>query len=1371
MMTAALLLAGGPQLQAAVSPWVSVGPDLIVDSPHPYNGRMMGIAVDPHDVSHWLGNSDTGGLWETRDAGGTWGPRSDALDSLFGGPVSFAPSDPSIAYAASTPYGAQHALLKQGGLLKSTDGGGHWQFVARAPFVDLSGQDNLFARALAVNSSNPQQLMACLSSGRGFSTMGGVFKSSDGGVTWSRKIPIPCADLQVLPNDFSRQYAGVGTVNVPSPVSALARSMDGGETWQQVPGPWNSQQAQVGEVIVGLSALNPDIAYVSINVIGQGRLLGFWMTQNAWAPQPTWTALSTVLIKDNFPGDSSFVSMVVDPSDSSIVYAGGGADTFRFSNGAWTWISRETHADLHDLAFAGKQLLVANDGGIFGSLDRGDNWVHHNAGLGTVQFYRGSVHPFDSNRLLGGSQDNGTEMRAPGPGGDPMTWHFIDGGDGYSTFFSPQHPDTHWAAISNNEVDRFDENGGPQIVSSSLVNDDVYAPAVMEVSPANEDLVLLAGPHLLKTTQFFSAPSLSVTWTHNDPPGLLNAGEIVTAIAFAPGDPSGSTYAFGTHLGRLFLTRNGGGSWQALAPAGALPQRSIRGLAFDPTNASVLLACFDQVAQGSEGQVYRSSNALSPSPSWTNLHGGTSAPHHAIVMDPLNHSAYYVGTDLGVYRSLDAGASWSAMGISDGIPGVIVNDLRTRSNGDIVAFTYGRGAYMLAAGPAGTATPTPSPSRSATPSATVTPSPVPTGVACNAPPSLDGAAGYTFAGNASSPSFTVQGGNGAGRLLLLRVLLDSTDLNSIQGISYGGLNLTRYYTAGVSTSSGGPMDFETWYLAAPPTGSHSLVLNWGNFVYHSYNLSAVFYKGVDPTAPLGLHQSNPAVNFAQGYAAAIHASAANSLITDFLVAGAWNSGASITLAPGQVLEFPKSSGGPCDIVASDKAAAPGLTSLQYQMSANSACCWSSQSLELLAAACTQASPTASPQASPSFTRSPSPTPSLTGTLTRTATPTASASATAGGQVSQTFSPSPTPTRSRTPASSPTRTASASATLTPSPASTCVISPSVDGAASYTFTGNGSDPNFAVLGGAGSQRLLLVRVLMDGAPGSIHSVSYGGAQLMRFYSSAVSTPQGMADLEAWYLVAPPTGSHSLAFHWGNFVYRNYNFSAVFYRDVRQDLPLGAQHSNAVLSSPGFYSSNIQLTASNSLISDFLVAGGWNSGATISIFPPQTQEYPRSAGGPADIFGDSEAAGGPGLYNLFYNISFNSACCWSSQTIEILGADCAAPSAGSLAVAGVEARTSSPKSPGQDAGPDALQAFPDPATDRLTLRVRLAEPAELELRVYDLSGRQLQLLQRSFDAGSHALPVDVKGLAPGIYLVHGVCQRGGGRTFIQTKFAVR
>jgi hypothetical protein len=223
-----------------------------------------------------------------------------------------------------------------------------------------------------------------------------------------------------------------------------------------------------------------------------------------------------------------------------------------------------------------------------------------------------------------------------------------------------------------------------------------YIPFIgrLALAPTNEDILITGASLLAKTTNFFSADTPN--W-YQDSPDLNSP---ITAIAFAPSDLSGNTYAFGTADGQLQITATGSGyNTTDLNGGNGVPNRYVTALAFQPNNPNVLyvtLSGFDEGTPGKPGHVFKTGNALSANPSWVNVSTPVNLPHNAIAVDPVNPNTVYVGTDIGVWVSTDGGGSWTHMGPDTGMPNVAVFDLKIQARtGRVFAFTHGRSAFVL----------------------------------------------------------------------------------------------------------------------------------------------------------------------------------------------------------------------------------------------------------------------------------------------------------------------------------------------------------------------------------------------------------------------------------------------------------------------------------------------------------------------------------------------------------------------------------------------------------------------------------------------------------------------------------------------------
>lgn len=656
---AARALEEGAAERAAPPPaWRWLGPTYMPngqtygDTRTDVSGRVSTVAINPNNRNHILCASAAGGVWETRDGGASWAPRTDTMPTLTVGAVAFDPSNPNIVYCGT---GEGNWYRRFGaGVLRSANGGTTWALHAGAPFVGLAFFD------LIVDPANGNHLLAA--------TTGGAYESADGGATWTQR-------RNVLTWDLAMHPAGGASAEVFAAGSnGLSRSTNGGTTWAAVALP--GAPASWDRLAVDICRSNPQVAYV-FGASGNTAFLYRRQQQPsgalAWVAVPVPPGLSTSQAWYDW-----FVSAA--PDSDRRVYLGA-IEAYRGELGAaWTWTTisnkagDDIHPDQHAIAFDPLDpniVYIGNDGGLYRSPNRGTNWVTLNRGLGITEIEYVAQDHGSSKWLIGGTQDNGS-IRYRGS----AVWDHVQDGDGGDCGVNRGSPNIVFHTFFGMGMERSTTKGdwgswgwiGPNVPAN-------YSALFYPPMESNNSTVAQAGG-----TVYISRNN-GTNWTN------VNLAAGVTASAMYI--PTIDSVLVGTTNGRLFRVNWTGAAWGAATELTRPRNAWMSDIFCDPNNSNRIWVTYSQLGGG---RVYRSDNGGT---NWQDLSAGLpNLPINAIEIDPWNANRVWVAADVGVHQSFDGGATWAPFSL--GLPNVLVYDLVFHPHARVLrAGTRNRGVWEI----------------------------------------------------------------------------------------------------------------------------------------------------------------------------------------------------------------------------------------------------------------------------------------------------------------------------------------------------------------------------------------------------------------------------------------------------------------------------------------------------------------------------------------------------------------------------------------------------------------------------------------------------------------------------------------------------
>ncbi|RIV41649.1 glycosyl hydrolase [Micromonospora radicis] len=657
-------------------------------------GRVVDIAVDPQVPDQVFIAAASGGVWKSGDAGATFTPAWPDNWSQAIGAVAMTSDGVLFAGTGEAQPGGGSITFGGDGVYRSTDRGANWERVGLADShaigrfaIDPSDEDRIFAAA----------------SGNLFVPGGerGVYLTDDGGDSWRQVLAPPndttgATEVLVDPSNPDRVYAAMWDhLREPhqrtygGPGSSLWRSDDGGENWTRLTNglPTDADQGRWG---IALAPNDPQRLYAYVGT-ALGPFRAFYRSDDGgdtWTQQP---------ISANQASQSTFSwwfgKIFVDPANANHVFLMG-VNLMRSTNGAQSFSSvGGVHADQHSMRWDPKvpgRVYLGNDGGFYRSQNNGaSGWVKSTDERYT-QFYTVDVAQTDPSLKVGGTQDNGCNRGYNGAGGP---WNAIGCGDGLQTLIHPENPNIVFGCSQYGACYRSENAGGTprqNIGTGQTTSQRRNWLTPLQFDPNDPNVMYYAGNIVNRSTdngRTWTAISPDLTGGGpNDPSGY--PWGTITTIAAAPSD--GNTLYVGTDDGKLWWTRDLGGSWHEV-DAGQLPGTWVTRVAVHPKDANIAYATFSGFRSGSDRAHVMMT--LDGGLTWTDIGRGLpDAPVNSVI--PTADGLLLVGTDVGVFLSGWNGGEWAALGAD--LPQAAVMYLRYHEpSRQLTAATFGRGIYDL----------------------------------------------------------------------------------------------------------------------------------------------------------------------------------------------------------------------------------------------------------------------------------------------------------------------------------------------------------------------------------------------------------------------------------------------------------------------------------------------------------------------------------------------------------------------------------------------------------------------------------------------------------------------------------------------------
>ncbi len=696
--------------QFAALKWRSIGPNR--------GGRSLTCAGSTSRLAEYYFGAVGGGVWKTTDSGTTWKPVSDGqLSSSSVGAIAVAPSNPDIVYIGTGETELRGNIMQGDGVYKSIDAGKTW--------VKTGLADTQAIAKIRVDPQDPNLVyVAALGHPYGPNTERGVFRSADGGKTWKRVLyrddHSGAIELVMDPKNPKVLFAALWDVyrtpwmlNDGGAGSGFFKSVDGGDTWQEITRNTGLPKGIIGKIGVAISPVDSKRLYAIVEASDGGLF-------RSDDGGDSWTLASED--RRGLQRAFYFSRLFADPKEKDTIYVMNVAFLKSTTAGKTFKVVKTPHSDHHDLwidSNNSKRMINSNDGGGTVSLNGGETWTGEE--FPTAQLYHVATTKDVPYQVCGAQQDNTTvcvQSEAAGRrGGTGMFAPLYAVGGGESGYIAPdpKDPNVFFAGSQGALLTRFNRSTGAlrDVQVYPLFFSGMPASSLKErwqwtypivFSPFDSNMIYTSSQHLWKTTnQGQSWTSISPDLTRADPKTLGDSGGPITKdqngpeiygtiFTVAPSLQDANQIWTGSDDGVASLTRDGGKTWSNITPKG-LPEFSrISMIDASPHQAgTAYLAAKRYQLDDRKPYIYRTHDF---GKTWTKIVNGIGPADYVHVAreDPQRPGLLYAGTEHGIYVSFDDGDHWQSLRLN--LPDTQVSDLVIHGD-DVVIATHGRSFYVL----------------------------------------------------------------------------------------------------------------------------------------------------------------------------------------------------------------------------------------------------------------------------------------------------------------------------------------------------------------------------------------------------------------------------------------------------------------------------------------------------------------------------------------------------------------------------------------------------------------------------------------------------------------------------------------------------